>query len=104
MIGRNCLVEADFGRMRPVKDTLVELTDELGVVSNKLIENHIMGLRNVWKEEKTNIFAQRMKSIEERVNSEYVVLEEIVSDIAGTSDNLYMAERSNVDLGLARRY
>lgn len=101
---RNCLVEADFGRIKPVSESLKELTDELEIIADESIENHIAGTKNVWKEDIVAVFLTKVEIVKSKISSEYKILDGIINDITGTSDNLYMAERNNIDMGLARRY
>jgi|GEM_PF-5309622 len=97
-------IAADFDKLIPVKDELLEMNEDIKHISNESLAFHIDEIKGIWQEDASLTFLIKEENLRLQISNEQMVVREILEDITTVSEMLYKIEQINEVIGRTRRY
>ena len=97
-------IDVHFGQFKSASDKLQDLSSQLRAASGEGIETYIMGLKKVWSEENTEIFAGKLCDIGNNLKVQADEMSKVVDDIEREAWLVFDAEMFSRGLAFSRCY
>ena len=97
-------IAADFDKLIPVKDELLDMNEQISHIANESITFHIDGVRGIWQEDSSVVMQRKEEELRQQIVKEKNVVQSILEDITTVSEMLYKVEKINEAIGRTRRY